>query len=289
MTAPTLAAPTPTQAPRSIVFPLVLIALGVALVLANAGYLTAIRWTDLFQLWPVLLVLAGVDILLRPRSFLAAAVVEIAIIVATIAYLVSGANVGPANANFETIVPRAAVTDANVSVSYGGGVFRLTGGGTDLVAVRSTAQDIERTVDQSGASATVAVSSSATAFFGYTGGDRRWEMTLPSDVRTGLTLSLGAGDFDVDLSSIRITRASISTGASDLTLRLPHPKGDVPITISGGMSSIQIEVPSGVEYRFEDTGALHSVTGVRQSSGYATATDRITIRLSAAMSSVVIR
>jgi len=287
VTAPTLTMPTQTS--RSVVFPLVLIALGVALVLANAGYLAGLRWTDIVRLWPVMLVLAGVDILLRPRSFIAAVVVEVAIIVATIAYLVGGATAVAPGASYETIVPRAAVTDVNISVSYGGGVLRLTGGGSDLVAVRSTAQDIERTVDQSGATASVAVSSNATAFFGYTSGDRRWDMTLPSDVRTGLTLSLGAGDFNVDLSSIRITRASISTGASNLTLRLPHPKGDVPLTISGGMSSIQIDVPAGVEYRFEDTGALHSVTGVRESSGYSSASDRITVRLSAAMSSVTIR
>ena len=287
MTAPTLSIQ--PERSRSIVFPLVLIAIGVALVLGNAGYLAGIRWADVLRLWPVLLVLAGIDILLRPRSFLIAAVVEVAIIVATIAYMVSGATLAPVNATYEAIVPRASVTDVNVTVNYGGGVFRLAGGGSDLVAVRSTSQDVDRTVDQNGTSAAVTVSSTADGFFGFVGGERRWEMTMPSDVRTGLTLNLGAGDFDIDLSSIRLVRATINTGASDLTLRLPQPKGDIPMTISGGMSSIQIDVPAGVEYRFEDTGALHSVTGLKESSGYSAAMDRVTIRLSAGMSSVTIR
>jgi hypothetical protein len=273
---------------HSVAFPLILITAGVAIFLANAGYLTGLRWSDLVALWPILLVLGGVHLLLRPRSFVLAAVVELAIIVATFAYALTGVAVNPVSTSYELSVPRAGISDAIVTVNYGGGMLRLTGGGSELVTVRSTRDDVTRTVDQTGATATVVVSSNADRVFTGFGRDRRWEISLPSDVRAGITLNLGAGDFDIDLSSVRVVRATINAGASDLTLRMPQPRGDVPITLSTGASSVDIDVPDGVEYRIESTGALASISGSQQSAGYATAADRLTIHLASAMSSVTI-
>jgi hypothetical protein len=286
MTAPTIAIP--QQRSPSIAFPLVLITLGVAFLAANAGYLQGLRWSDIFRLWPVLLVLAGVDIMLKPRSFVAAAVVEIAIIAAAFAYLVSGITFTPTATSFDVSVPRAGASELTLTVNYGGGALTFSGGGTDLVAVRSTRQDVARTVDQSGARASVSVTAEDAFWMGGPN-DRRWEMTVPSDVRTGMTLNLGAGDFDVDLSAVQLTRATINAGASDLWVRLPQPKGDVPITISTGASSVVIEVPTGVQYTVMPTSVLGSVSGRTQSDGYASATDRVTIKVSAGMSSVTIR
>ena len=286
MAAPSI--PVSDRRDRNIAFPLLLVALGIVFMLLNAGYLRAIRWTDLVAVSPILLVLGGVDMLVRPRSFLAAFVIEIAIIVATLAYIFSGVTLMPVATSFESIVPRAGVSEMTLTFNYGGGALAVTGGGSDLVSVQSTREDVSQTVDQSGAVASVVLSSKPDNVFMF-GGDRRWDVTLPSDVRTSATFNLGAGDFDLDLSSIRMTRATINGGACDLMVALPRPSGDVPIGISTGASSVELRIPAGVEYRVEDTGALHSVTGVKQSAGYATAADRLTIRVSAAMSSVVIK
>lgn len=286
MTTQTL--PISTRRDPSIVVPLVLIALGVAILLVNAGYLSGIRWSDVLQLWPLLLVLAGVDILVRPRSFALAAVTEIAIIVVAAAYLTSSVTALPANTSFDVTVPRAGVSDLNVTVNYGAGMLTLAGGASDLLSVRSSHQDVTRTVDQSGPSAAIVLDANPGNAFTF-GRDRRWDITLPSDVRAELTLNLGAGDFDIDLSAVRVVRAAINSGASDLVIRLPRARGDVPMTISSGASSVQIIVPSGVEYSIESTGVMHSINGATRSPGYSAAADRLTIHLSAAMSSVTVK
>lgn len=289
MTTPTLTIPQQPRRQFSVAFPLVLISLGVAFLLVNLGVLHGITWAQVFRLWPVLIILAGVDLLLRPRSYLAAAVVDIAIIVAAFAYLLSGATVGPASLAYTIDVPRAGVTELNLTVNYGAGSFTLAGGGTALVAVSSSAQDVTRTVDQNNTNASVVVSSDSNTLFGADGRDRRWDVRLPSDVRTGMTLNLGAGEFDVDLSHVQLTRGTINAGASDLTVTLPKPSGNVTLKISSGASSVTIVVPSGVAYSVTTTGVLHSVTGPQQSSDYATATDRVTIDVSIAAGSVQIR
>lgn len=288
MTTPTFALPAPSQhRTPSVALPLVFITIGAALLLANLGYLNGFRWSELLRLWPVLIILAGTDLLVRPRSFLAAAVIEIAIVAIAFMYVIIGTTaVAPAGA-YVVDVPRAAVTNLGLTVNYGAGTLNLTGGATALVSVRSTQQDVTRTVDQSLSSATVVLSSGRDGVF-WTGTDRRWDVTIPSDVRTGLTLNLGAGSFDVDLTQTHITRATINAGASSMTIALPRPQGDVPVKISTGASSIEIRVPQGVAYRINYTGVLQSISGPASSAGYDTATDRLTIDLSSAMSSVSI-
>ena len=278
----------PQQRMPSIAFPLVLISIGVAFLLANLGYLTRINVGELFRLWPLLLVLAGVDLLVRPRSFALAAIAEVAIVVAAFVYLLTGATLTPTALDYTVNVPRAGASELNLVVNYGAGALTLAGGGSDLVAVRSSQQDVSRTVDQTGTLSSVTLSTGEQNFF-WDGRDRTWAVTLPSEVRTSMVLNLGAGDFDVDLSRVQLTRATINAGASDLTVTLPKPTGTVPIKISSGASSVTIVVPAGVAYSVTSTGIAHSVQGPQQSTGYATATDRVTIDISIAAGSVQIR
>lgn len=287
MTTSTVALYRPQRTP-SIAFPLVLIALGIAFLLANVGALRGVTWDEVFRLWPVLVILAGIDLLLRPRSFAAAALVEIAIVAAAFVYLMSGATLGPATLSYAVDVPRGAATDLNLTVNYGAGALALSGGGTQLVSVRSTSEDVSRAVSQTASSATVSVTKSDNVLVAGMP-DGRWNVTVPSDVSTSMTLNLGAGDFDIDLSAMRVSRATVNAGASDLELTLPVPRGDVPIAISTGASSVGIVVPAGVAYRVNATGVLNSVSGSMRSADYDTAGDRVTITLTAAMSSLTIR
>lgn len=286
MTTANIAMP-PQQRTPSIALPLVLISLGVAFLLVNLGYLARISLAELVRLWPVLIILAGVDLLLRPRSFAVAAIAEIAIVVAAFAYLLTATTLAPGSLAYTVNVPRAAATELSLTVNYGAGTLTLAGGGTDLVAVRSSQQDVRQSVTQTGPSAGVTLSSREDSAFWDRG--RNWDVTLPSDVRTGMTLNLGAGDFDVDLATVQTSRATINAGASDLTVTLPKPSGNVPMTISSGASSVTIVVPSGVAYAVTTKGVMHSVSGQLRSADYATATDRVTIDISIAAGSVTIR
>lgn len=287
-TAPT-ALPTPHPAPRtrSLVLPILLIALGVLFLLGNTGYLNASFWRQLFQLWPLLLVLIGVDLLLRARSQAVALVTNLAIVAVALAYVItSPAVASPATA--QTSLPRGNATELAMTVSYGAGELLLAGGASDLVSVGSSRDDVRvQAFDRVGGSARISISPDPTPISFVGGG--RWDVRVPSDIPVALTLNLGAGDFRVDLRDVRLTRATISNGASDLRLSAPVAKGDVPIVISTGASSVTIEMPKGVEYRVRTTGGMNSVSGVEETPGYAAAADRLTITISAGASSITIR
>jgi hypothetical protein len=296
MTTPVLAIDSPRRRDPALAFPLVLIALGVVFLLANAGYLNGMSWQNLAALWPVLFVLLGVDLLLRPRSVTAALIAEVAIIAASLIYVAAApplpfgasvVNAGPF-VSAQTIA-REGASQLSLTLGYGAGNLSVKGSATDLVTVKSTHEDIEvqRNV-RAGSSASVDVHS-VTPQFVVNGARRAWDVTVPSDIPVAMTLNLGAGDFLLDLSTVLVTSATINNGASNLELALPAPRGNVPITISTGASSVLLRVPAGAQYEVRVTGALNSITGDQTSSGYAAASDRLTITISSGVSSITIR
>ena len=293
MTTPAMTFESPRRTP-SIAFPLVLIALGLVFLLANAGYLTGVSWRQVAQLWPLLLVVLGVDLLLRPRSMLAAVIVEVALIGAALFYLAAtpippGANViNTGSFTSQESVLRTGASTLSLTVGYGAGDLAVKGGGTELVMVKSTREDIDLQLNVRSSGSAIVDAKSVGPDFLVGGVKRAWDVTVPSDVPVGLTLNLGAGDFNIDLSNVILTEATISNGASNLEVALPKPSGNVPLTISTGASSVDLRVPAGVEYRVRVTGGLNTISGPQESSGYSTAVDRLTIAISSGVSSITI-
>ena len=290
MTTPTYALPAPSPTRRPLLaFPLVLIALGIVFLLANAGYVSEGVLRRLVDLWPVALVLVGLDVLFRDRSTVAALVVEVAVITASIVYVVAAPATGffPVGTN-TTSVGRQGATSLALTVSYGAGRLTMHSGTTELVSVSSSREDVRvQDVRRSGTAAAVTVSpTNDSAFFGS---DRTWDVVIPSDIPITLTANVGAGEFRFGLRDVKLAGATINGGASDLSITLPKPTGDVPITISSGASSITLEIPPGVDYRVRMTGGLNSVNGIETSAGYAAATDRLTIVVTSGASSITIR
>ncbi|MEK6206659.1 MAG: hypothetical protein AABM32_03370 [Chloroflexota bacterium] len=290
MTTPTLALPAPTPARRPLIaFPLVLIALGIVFLLANAGFVGEGALRRLVDLWPVALVLIGLDILVRDRSTAVAIIVEVAVIAASVAYAVAGPATGlvPVGTN-TTSVGRFDATSLALTVNYGAGQLTMHSGTPALLSVSSSREDVRvQDVRQSDAAASVTISPSNDGFF--FGTDRVWDVVIPSDIPVRLTASVGAGEFRFGLRDVKLAGATINGGASDLTISLPKPTGDVPVTISAGASSITLEIPPGVDYRVRTTGGLNSVNGVETSTGYAAATDRLTILVTSGASSITVR
>jgi hypothetical protein len=139
-------------------------------------------------------------------------------------------------------------------------------------------------------------------------GEADIQIRIASDVPTSLRLDAGAGQFDIDLSDVRLTAADVNVGASSMRFVLPKPSGDVAIDMDGGASSITVTVPDGVEARITTSGGLLSLrsdnsrlgnagsaSGIFagrssvETSGYGTAHDRVTMTITAGASSIVVR
>ena len=294
---------------RGLVWPLLLIAFGSVFLAANFGLIGPVSVAALLSLWPLILIVIGIDIALGrrwPVAALAANAVVIAVGLALVTLNPTtsagifpfhvGGQAGPTASTVD--VPRAEVKSMTLRLSAGAGTYEVRGGATSLVHAESDREDLRlafANVMPDRADVRVEQGPTGNGFrIGPTTASHV-KVQIASDVATSLTIDAGAGDFTIDTSDIKVTDARISVGAASVRFVLPHPTGDVPITLSAGASSIVVEVPAGVEARITTSGGLNS-TRIENSrfvgsetSGYAGAKDRVTIRITAGVTSIVIR
>jgi cell wall-active antibiotic response 4TMS protein YvqF len=301
---------------RGVFWPLLLIALGLIFLLQNFGFISGVSWLALASLWPLLLVLIGLDIAFARRWPLPTLVVEVAVIAAGLALVAYSPNLSPGifvfgngNGPGENDVTVARGDATQLSLTLNGGATRsyhVSGGATQLVEAHSANADLR--VRNSGTTrADVRLDQTSSGFF-HPVNDGDVQIRIASDVPTSLTVNVGAGEFDVDLSDVRVTAATVNVGASSMRLVLPKPNGDVAIRMNGGASNIAIVVPGGIEARIATTGGLLSLRSDNtrlgsgggtggcvacgssvETSGYSAAQSRVTLTISAGASSIVVR
>jgi hypothetical protein len=310
---PTSPAPTRRSYRRHGLFwPLVLIGIGLVALLANYGFVPPVPIVSLLALWPVLLVLLGIDIAFARRWPLPTLGAEVAIVVGALVLAVTqpatlslatfsftGSN-NCANPEPAVSAPRGSLASLRLTINGGAATYRITGGSTG--AVDATADGTELCLsDRSGPSGStsptagdIRLSQSGANF-----GNATVTVHVANDVPLSLQLNAGAGEFLIDLHDVKVTDTRFSVGASSTTIVLPHPTGDVPIRLDGGASDITVEIPADVEARVVVTGGLISTTstnpratksgGIIETAGYATAKDRVTVNITGGASSITVR
>ncbi len=289
--------------PRGAIWPVLLIVVGVVLLLGNEGVLS-FRLIDILTLWPLVLVIAGIELAVARRSPVAALIADLAVIALGVALLVvqpalpAALSIGGGSGTTTVSAPRDGATSLALHVSGGAGTYRIHGGSSELVDATSDLAQLHLTsTDRSGGAKDVRVQQTEDRqlFRISPSAAAHVEVRMASDIPTSLAVNAGAGDFTVDLSDVKATDARINVGAASLRLVLPKPTGDVQITVGAGASSVVIEIPDGVEARITTSGALTSLHSENarvsgsETAGYASATDRVTVRVTAGASSITIR
>jgi hypothetical protein len=305
------------RARQGVFWPLLLIALGLVFLLSNFGVITGISWLAVASLWPLLLILIGLDIAFARRWPIPALAAEVVVIAAGLAILAYSPNLSPGLFVFggddgpganDVSVPRGTATALTLTLNAGATrSYHVTGGATALVEAHSANANLR--VRTSGTSrASVRLDQVSSGFVRSADSDDV-QIRMPSDVPTSLTVNVGAGEFDIDLSDVRLTDGRVNLGASSMRFVLPKASsGNVDIRVNGGASNVTIVVPDGVEARVSTTGGFLSLRSDNtrlgssgasggciacgstiETNGYSTATNRVTVTISAGMSSIVVR
>lgn len=302
-----------------------LIVLGVILLLFTTGVLPWSAWALLGTLWPVLLVIAGAELLIRRRVSLGWLLVGACLIV-----LVGGAlqaagvlpgwlvplrgrviEYGPVTPprplpggigvyGLQQLVGPA-VREAEVTVRFGGGTLRM-GPGEAGVLARGTLEYVgeQPSVDyREGGSRAHLEISPAPGSWTDPGVVRRglyWELYLSPQVVLDLRVDAGACKGELDLSALKIDRLALKAGAGDITLRLGSQGFPGRVTVGTGASQVTISVPRDAGLRITVEGALAShnfeEAGLTRSGrvwetpGYAAAATRYEIDIDAGVSHI---
>jgi hypothetical protein len=291
-------------------------ALGVILLLNNLGYLPWSVWTMLARFWPVVLILLGLEALLNRH--IGAGSVILALLIIGGVLLVSSltawstrpiapvGSLGP-----EQSQPLGGASRANVSLQVGAGELQVAPlEGADLARWRvdeSDFQRVSRAYDvQNGAGQLELKLGGGRGFlpFGRGQGDRTaLAVELNRSVPLALTVQLGAGQLDADLSALQLQRLRVELGAGQASIRMPGA-GQTTAEIQAGAAGLTVEIPQGVAARIVserglgnlevDTVRFPSVSenagrGEYRSPDYDTARDRLDLTLKAGIANVTVR
>jgi hypothetical protein len=126
------------------------------------------------------------------------------------------------------------------------------------------------------------------------------DVSLSPQVPTSLTVEVGAADSQLDLSKLLLSRLDLHTGASTTFVRLPEAAGTTTARISGGASTLTIEVPANVALQVQFAGGVSSLSvdqsrfpaagdQLYRSPNYDSAANKVDLRIEAGASTVNVR
>lgn len=263
----------PSRRPRSgvVTLSLTLIALGVVLLLQNLGLLPAGFWPAVARLWPVLLVLLGVELLLGARIRMLALLAALlgAFVVATfqlVRPLAPPASGGPTT--FEQ--PLNGATSAAVRMQLGAGrveVGALPSGAGELASGRldgppgASLRPRYQLRDGTGELRLALEGSQPPPlpFFPGAGPAAALDVRLTPDVPLELRAEMGAAEARFDLSELKVSRLDLQSGVSTTWVRLPAAAGTTTGRIRSGAASLELEVPPGVAAQLRFQGGVSRV------------------------------
>ncbi len=294
----------------SLFWPIILIGAGVILLMYNLGLLRVDLWPLLWNMWPVILIIIGLDILLGRRSIVGgilSAVFALLLVGLIVAVLFvaqnhpSLINVGAPELHSERIAyPLDDIRQAEVSINF-------PGGAGDIVALEDSANLLEGQVyyygyltnkfSASGTTARVQLDSyrGSVGPIWWNVSQEKWTLGLNPRPEYNLTLDTGSGIYELDLRQFTLRSLKLSSGSGSVRLTLPE-RGQYQCKIEAGSGSLNIHVPEGVAVRVEydagsggfDAPGLRKVSGGRdgvyESADFSQAGDYVIIRLEAGFS-----
>ncbi len=320
-------APLPSQRRGPGLFwPVILIGAGVLLLLTNLGVLPATIWPSLWRLWPVVLILVGLDVLLGRRSVwggvlsavLALLVVGIVIAVVLYAPVNSRLYDGGITLNLEPRVfgavemnsrhiadPLAGVREADVRIAFPGGPGSISAlsDSTNLIEGDVTYRGtLQHSYSASAGRAQVVLDTSflGLGFAWPDSGSPRWTLQLNPQVEYDLSMDTGSGSYTLDLAQLKLRSLYLDSGSGHVEVKLPEG-GQYRAELNTGSGSVVIRLPAGTAARVEWDGGsgsfnapgMHKVSGGRrdgvyETPGFSQTGSYVTLQLNSGSGSVMV-
>ena len=257
---------------------LLVVAVGVILLLHNLGYISWDLWTAVLKLWPLLLILGGLNIIFFGRSYIGLGgliLVALVIIVGVnfgfgrdadghFYFGYGGAMGGP---RFTEVIEKsqplpAGATRGTVRVEMAAGRLEIGGASAALAEARFDQRNWPESVRPEivGDGGQVTIRQSDQRGFNGIGGitNQTWTIKLTDQVPLDLTTSIGAGDVHLDLSAYKLESLHYNAGAASTTIVLGDKSPRVTVQLRTGAASTTVEVPKDAGVRVTATTGVGS-------------------------------
>lgn len=247
--------------------PVLLIAFGTLVLLINLGRIPVSLWGAISQLWPLALVVLGLDLLIPRRSVLASILVAgllLGVVFAGAGLALPALSTPPTAAGGEAVsVPGTGKTAADISLISGAGsiwVEALTSGNALLsgsVSVPGGGQVEQKVGTQGDTTIVVMKTTGVVSIPVQFGNGEVWEIAIASEPELTLSTQMGAGEIHIDARRLNLAAIDASTGAGQVEVFLPE--GGSTVTLSAALGEIAIGVPRGTSVRLQASSLVGNV------------------------------
>lgn len=240
---------------------IVLIVLGIAFLLANLGYISFDMLFSIFDLWPLLLVVAGVNVLFNKKPV----ITLITWIVFFIILILYGAFYDGAKANtvgFETDFAKPAETSyGKLNLNIGAARININAEENNLLVVNAqgTKLDYSNTYKNNKETAVFSFANKNHNPIVFSTRNNSYNFKLNENVIWDLDLDLGAISGTLDLENIAIKSIDLDMGAGNLDIILGNKYDRSNININSGASGLNIIVPKDVGMKIKLDSSLSKV------------------------------
>lgn len=250
-----------------IVFPLLLIAGGILLLLDRLG-IWAISWGSIARWWPLLLVLVGLDLVLGGtrigRWVLFAMTVAL---VGAAFYWAPRLEAGRPYVAERFAHPLEGVEKAEVLLQLGVGQLEVTPLPEDSPQLYEASLRYDRRytrilheVSSTEGEVRVSLKSDHQSWVPTSSGQENdWEVRLSRRVPIRLEITSGVSRSRIDLTGLSLSRLDFNGGVGEVMVRLSE-RTPYQASIKGGVGALTIQVPQGVEARLRVDGGLGEVS-----------------------------
>jgi cell wall-active antibiotic response 4TMS protein YvqF len=291
---------------RSFFWPALLILVGVFALLVNSGLVAPERLDRLADLWPLILIVIGLELLVRrtlqgANAELAAVLIVVLAITGAAAYVALGPSIPTGSRTLDVSGKLGSLKQASVRVAVDAAQITMEGAdiGADLyrahVVYSGNTPDVA--FAESNGDLQILQGNSSGFFFK----DRRFVLDLKLNIAViwKIAVDSGASTDSFNLAHAPVAGIELHTGASREDITVGAPSGSVPITVDGGALTVNVHRPKGVAASVAVSGGAvnltfdgrqsHAIgTVTAQTSDYNGASDRYQIQVNGGASNVTV-
>jgi hypothetical protein len=237
---------------RSFFWPALLILAGVVALLVNTGQIPVDRLYQIVNLWPLVLVVIGLELVLRrtvhgTAGDIAAALIVLLAIVGAAAYVTIAPNPS-ATHTLDASGQLGGVKTAHLEVDAGAANINISGASDpgDLYRAHVEYSGPKPQVRFDASDGTLIINQQSGNFLIFQPRRFALKLQLNPSVQWTVELNTGATENTLDLTHVQVTSINLSSGAARHQITLGPPTGVVPVEINGGALTVDVRRPGGL-------------------------------------------
>ncbi len=268
---------------------LVLVLIGAAFLLNNFGYIH-FHWGNLFHLWPIFLVIGGINLVFAHNKSVWATILKIAVVIFGLGFVLFGNfgnrfNFWPGyhysysnddnddkdddddNNNKGTIVTGSAAfsepfkTDtkyARLNISGGGTIYTLNDTTNQLFKAGAKNGNVKYVLDQHQDDSTAVLDFHMKNHHGFNFDSDNNDMVIQLNPipQWDVNVETGATKLDFDLSKFKIRKLKLHGGAAEFNVKLGTPLALTDVDISTGLADVTVSIPQNAACSIETDSGL---------------------------------